>query len=62
VMKREICCLRCGAWWRKTAELYPEETVKIVSSSDANGDLRVSKRRKRPGRPALAVVEKPEKK
>jgi hypothetical protein len=31
-------------------------------SSDPNGDLRVSKRRKRPGRPALAVVEKPERK
>jgi hypothetical protein len=33
-------------------------------SSDANGEMRVSKRRIRPGRPALAVVEgeKPEKK
>lgn len=31
-------------------------------SSDANGEMRVSKRRIRPGRPALAVVEKPKEK
>jgi hypothetical protein len=39
-------------------------TIGCTISSDANGDLRVSKRRIRHGRPALAVVEgkKPEKK
>lgn len=37
-------------------------SIGCVLSSDANGELRVSKRRIRPGRPTLAVVERDEKK
>jgi hypothetical protein len=32
-------------------------TIGCMLSSDANGELRVSKRRIRPGRPTLAVIE-----
>jgi hypothetical protein len=38
------------------------EGIGLSLSSDRNGEFRVSKRRIRPGRPTLAVVERDEKK